>query len=86
MADPRIDMGSYSGQKGEESPRVFFVHGEKITVMNILRMWIEEAVQDRSRKRFFSVEGSDGFVHTLYHDEQADGWFYRGFECKSRTR
>jgi hypothetical protein len=85
MADPRIDMGSYSGQKGEESPRVFFVHGEKITVMNIIRMWIEEeAAQGRGRKRFFSVDGSDGFMHTLYYDEQADGWFYRGFQRKSR--
>jgi uncharacterized protein YifE (UPF0438 family) len=83
MADPRVDMGSYSGQKGEESPRVFFVHGEKITVMNIIRMWIEEAAQGGGRKRFFAVDGSDGFVHTLYYDEQAEGWFYRGFARKS---
>ncbi len=85
MADPRVDMGSYAGQKGEESPRVFFVHGEKITVMNIIRMWIEEGAQDRSRKRFFAVDGSDGMMHTLYFDEQMDGWFYKGFERRPRA-
>lgn len=80
MADQRVDIGSYSGYKGEESPRVFFVHGEKITVMNILRMWIEEGEQDRKRRRFYTLEGSDRFIHTLYHDIDSDGWFYSGFE------
>lgn len=85
MADQRVDIGSYSGYKGEESPRVFFAHGEKITVMNILDMWIEENEQDPRRKRFFRLEGSDRFIHTLYYDMEADGWFYRGFE-KSRGK
>ncbi len=84
MADPRVDIGSYSGNKGEETPRVFFVHGEKITVMSILRMWIEEGEQDRKRKRFYMLEGSDGFKHTLYYDIEGNGWFYRGFE-RSRS-
>lgn len=86
MADPQVDIGSYSGYQGEESPRVFFVHGEKITVMSILRMWIEEGEQDRTRRRFYTLEGSDGFLHTLYYQIDADGWFYRGFERKPQTR
>ncbi|OGW46527.1 MAG: hypothetical protein A2078_06445 [Nitrospirae bacterium GWC2_57_9] len=86
MADSRLDIGSYAGYKGEESPRVFFAHGEKITVMKIINMWTEEAEQDRSRRRFFTIEGSDGFVHTLYHDAASDIWFYRGFEKKTGRR
>lgn len=78
MADPKIDIGSYAGHKGEESPQVFFAHGEKITVLKILRMWVEE--EERDRKRFFTVKGSDGFIHTLYHDPRSEGWFYRHFE------
>lgn len=86
MADQKIDIGSYAGYKGEESPRVFFAHGEKITVLNILRMWVEEAEQDRKRKRFFVVQGSDGFDHTLYYDLESRGWFYRSFEKVGRGR
>ena len=80
MADARLEIGSYSGYKGEESPRVFFAHGEKITVMKILNMWIEENDQNRNRRRFFTLEGSDGFIHTLYYDLDSNAWFYRGFE------
>ena len=80
MTDPKIDIGSYAGHKGEESPRVFFAHGEKITVLKILRMWIEEEERDKKQKRFFTVKGSDGFIHTLYHDLESEGWFYRHFE------
>lgn len=80
MADARLEIGSYSGYKGEESPRVFFAHGEKITVMNILNMWIEENDQSPNRRRFFTLEGSDGFIHTLYYDLDSKAWFYRGFE------
>jgi len=78
MADQKVDIESYAGYKGEESPRVFFVRGEKTVVLNILRMWIEEGEQDRKRRQFFSVEGGDGFVHTLYRDSETDAWFYRG--------
>jgi uncharacterized protein YifE (UPF0438 family) len=80
MTDPKIDIGSYAGHKGEESPRVFFAHGEKITVLKILRKWIEEEERGRKQKRFFTVKGSDGFIHTLYHNPEAEGWFYRHVE------
>jgi hypothetical protein len=85
MSDSPVDVGSYAGYQGEESPRVFFVHGEKITVMGILRMWIEEDEQNRRLRRFFTLQGSDGFIHTLYYDIEAAGWFYKGFE-RNRNR
>jgi len=83
MTDQKIDIGSYAGYQGEQSPRVFFAHGEKITVMNVVKMWIEEGA-DRKQKRFFIVQGSDGFNHTVYFDLDAQVWFYRGFERAGR--
>ncbi|HUJ18675.1 MAG TPA: hypothetical protein VL197_11855 [Nitrospirota bacterium] len=80
MTDVRIEIGSYSGYRGEESPRVFFAHGKKITVTCILRMWVAEEESGRRRRRFFRVEGGDGFTHTLYYDEETQEWFCREFE------
>ncbi len=82
MADPKIDIGSYAKHQGEESPRVFFAHGEKITVLKVLKMWFEE--ENQSRKRFFVIQGSDGFAHTIYFDPGSGGWFHRGYE-RART-
>lgn len=79
MADIKIEVGSYAGYQGEESPRVFFAHGEKITVLEVLEMWIEEAGPGRTRKRFFLLKGSDGLVHKLYCDIESRQWFYTGF-------
>ncbi len=83
MSDQKIDIGSYAGYQGEQSPRVFFAHGEKITVMNVVKMWMEEGA-DRKQKRFFIVHGSDGFNHTVYFDLETQVWFYRGFERAAR--
>jgi hypothetical protein len=79
MADIKIDVGSYDGYEGEERPRVFFVHGEKITVLEVLEMWVEESGPERTRRRFFLVKGSDALVHRLFHDSASHEWFYTGF-------
>jgi len=85
MADIKIDVGSYAGYQGEESPRVFFAHGEKITALEVLEMWIEEAGPDRTQKRFFLLKGSDGLVHKLYRDVASHQWFYTGFAKDPRN-
>ena len=85
MADIKIDVGSYAGYQGEESPRVFFAHGEKITVLEVLEMWVEEAGPDRTRKRFFLLQGSDGLFHKLYYDSEVLQWFYTGFAKDQRN-
>jgi hypothetical protein len=74
MADKRIEVFAYSGGKGEESPRSFVLDGEKIEVLSLVRMWIEESYENRKRKRFFMVRGSDGYIHTLYQDEESLEW------------
>jgi hypothetical protein len=85
MADIKIDVGSYAGFQGEESPRVFFAHGEKITALEILEMWVEEEEPERKRKRFFLLKGSDGLLHTLYFDMESSQWFYKSFAKDHRN-
>ncbi len=76
MADKKkIDVVCYSGFRGEESPRSFLLGEERIEVASITKEWVEENTADRTRRRFFRVKGSDGFMHTLYYDEGVSAWF-----------
>ncbi|MEW6418650.1 MAG: hypothetical protein AB1480_11080 [Nitrospirota bacterium] len=77
MPDKRIEVITYSGYRAEESPRAFMLNGEKIEVVRILDMWIEEGDEDRTRKRFFKVKGSDGYTHKIYYNEKIMTWFYQ---------
>lgn len=76
--DRKIDVIAYSGYKEEESPRFFFLFQEKIEVLRVLNMWVEEGIDDRHRKRFFRVRASDGYNHTLYYDEVKKSWYLSG--------
>ncbi len=75
MPDEKIEVIAYSGSRSEELPRSFILRSEKIEVIRILDMWIEEEFRGRLRKRFFKVRGSDGYTHKLYYDEAIEGWF-----------
>ncbi len=75
MQDKKIKVISYSGYKGEERPRSFVINGEKIEVIEMLGMWIEERQDKSQRKRFFKIKGSDGYIHTLYYNEKLMDWF-----------
>ena len=74
-AGKEIEVISYSGYKGEESPRRFIINGDKIEVIRILDMWIEKGPEKHVLKRSFKVRGSDGYTHTIYYDEKAGEWF-----------
>jgi hypothetical protein len=76
MPDQRIDVITYSGYRGEETPRSILIHHEKIDVVAILNRWIEEGIEDRARKRVFRVKGSDGKIRKIYYDEKETEWFY----------
>lgn len=76
MSYEKIEVIAYSSYRGEESPRVFILHGEKIEVAGILNMCIEEGIEDKTRKRLFEVRGSDGYMHKLYYSEKTMEWFY----------
>ena len=38
-------------------------------------MWIEERLEDKIRRRFFEVKGSDGYRYKIYYDEKVKDWF-----------
>jgi len=76
VSDEEIEVIAYSSYRGEESPRIFILHGEQIEVAGILNMWIEEGLENKTRKRIFKVRGSDGYMHKLYYAEKTMEWFY----------
>ncbi len=77
MHTEQIDVISYAGRRGEELPLTFILRGLRIDVVEILEHWIEEGYEDRVRKRYFRIKGSDGASHRIYYDEQVLQWFYR---------
>jgi len=76
MSDQRIEVIAYSGYRDEEIPRAMIFHNERIEVAEILSSWTEEGLQDRVRKRFFKIKGSDGNLYKIYYNEKAMEWFY----------
>ena len=76
MNAEQIDVISYSGNKGDERPVTFVLRGVRIDVVEIADRWIEEGSEDRVRKRFFRVKGSDGKIHRIYFDENVLVWYY----------
>ena len=77
MDDQKIQVAAYSGHKAGERPAAFVLDGEEIGVIKILDRWLEESFAERVRRRFFTVEGSDGHTHTLYRDEKTGEWFLK---------
>jgi len=76
MPHQRIEVIVYSGYRDEETPRAFILQNEKIEVVEILDMWIEEGFVNRVRKRFFKIKGSDGYIHKIYYDRKTMEWFH----------
>ncbi len=72
----KIDVISYAGRKGDERPVTFILRGLRIDIVEILEHWIEEGFQDRVRKRYFRVKGSDDNIHLIFYDEQVLSWYY----------
>jgi hypothetical protein len=75
MSYENIKVIAYSGYRGAESPRAFFINDEKITVVEITDMWIEESLSNRIRKRFFIVKTNDDRRYKIYIDEKTLEWF-----------
>ncbi len=77
MDDQKIQLAAYSGHKPYERPAAFVLAGEEIGVRKILDRWLEEDFAERLRRRFFTVEGSDGYAYTLYRNEKTGEWFLK---------
>jgi hypothetical protein len=80
MANEKIEVRSYAGYRAEEMPRSLLVHGEDIRITEIFDLWVEEGVEDRTRKRFFRVKGSNGLIYRIYLDEKNHEWFLSAIE------
>lgn len=77
MSDREISVTTYAGYKGGERPKSFTVDEKVIEVVEIVKMWIEEDRDTRRQKRFFTVKGNDGKIHTVYYDETAQRWYLK---------
>jgi hypothetical protein len=75
MPDKKIAVIAYSGYRNDESPRAFILYDEEITVKETFNKWIEEDLSGESRKRYFTVKGSDGYIYKIYYDEKKKEWF-----------
>jgi hypothetical protein len=75
MPDEKITVTAYSGYRNDENPRAFILYDEEITVRETLNKWIEEDLVGKSRKRYFTVKGSDGYIYKMYYDEKKKEWF-----------
>ncbi len=74
--EEKVTVVAYSGYRGEETPREFTLHGNKVEVVEIIKAWIEQGAGNKGIKRFFEVKGNDGSVYTIYYDEDEKEWFY----------
>lgn len=77
MLIEKIDVISYSGRTGDERPGTFILRALRIDVVHIVDRWIEEGLEDRARKRYFRVKGSDEQIHLLFYDEEMRDWYYK---------
>jgi hypothetical protein len=75
MTDEKITVIAYSGYRNDESPQAFILYEEEITVKETISKWIEEDLAGKSRKRYFIVKGSDGYIYKMYYDEKKEKWF-----------
>jgi hypothetical protein len=74
-----IRVECYSGYRGEESPRRFFLGERKVEVAEILDRWLDPA------HRYFKVRGDDGGVYILRHDVPKDDWEMTLFDSGARA-
>ena len=77
MSYQNIKVIAYSGYRGEEVPRAFFINEEKITVVDVLDMRTEESMSCQGRRRFFMVRGNDCRKYKIYYDEKILEWFFQ---------
>ena len=76
MVDEMVEVITYSGYRGEEVPRRFFLREKRVEIVEVLETWIEEDFASKERKRLFKAKGDDGNTHQIYYNEKTLAWFY----------
>jgi hypothetical protein len=63
----------YSGYRGAEEPRAFFLGSRRIEIMVIVDRWIDPEY------RYFKVQAYDGTRYILRYDELSETWEMKWF-------
>jgi len=66
MEDIRVEC--YSGYRGEETPRRFWLGSRCIEVLKVIDRWLAPD------HRYFKVQADDGGTYILRHDPHSDQW------------
>lgn len=69
-----IKVESYSGYRGEETPRYLLTEGRKIRIKKILDRWLAPD------HRYFKIIDDDDALYIIRHDQKSWKWeltFYR---------
>ena len=70
-----IEVESYSGYKGEESPRAFSYLGKRYEIVEIVDRWYEGGQDPRApRQDYFKVRTMGGEIFLLRHTPRFQGW------------
>jgi len=69
-----IEVRSYAGYRGEESPRFFRVGEIEFQVSRVLRQTTEQTI-DRHGLRRFQVLTMEGQEYTLIQEVESGSWF-----------
>ena len=75
----RIRVECYSGFRGEETPRRFFLGARQVVVLDVLDRWYG------TDYRYFKVEGDDACLYILRHDEGAGAWSLTVFDSRRES-
>ena len=58
----------YSGYRGEETPRRFFMGDKAIEIEEVIDRWLDP------KYRYFKVRAVENDIYILRHDEQTQRW------------
>ncbi|MFQ5972190.1 MAG: hypothetical protein ACE5Q3_07630 [Alphaproteobacteria bacterium] len=72
----RIRVECYSGYRGEETPRRFFLGRRPVVVAEVHDRWYGPD------HRYFKVEGDDACLYILRHDERSSAWTLTVFDSR----
>ncbi len=72
----KIRVECYSGYRGEETPRRFWLDGKPVEIQDVLDRWIDPA------HRYFKVVDGDRAVYILRHDAMTFEWDLTFFQSE----
>jgi hypothetical protein len=64
----RIRVECYSGYRGEETPRRFWMASRCVQVDQVMDRWLAPD------HRYFKILGDDGDIYILRHDARTGAW------------